>query len=168
MYIHFLSIILNFWKFCLFNSWLLRPKLGCREDHPYRPRKSSFPAGTKGKCHRLLLHSAQRHASWWTFSVQLDRIAYRFLQRGNISNNNFCTIYGGKNVINVNSLQLWNGTLTGEDCFPHEWHPNVFLMSVLLSMITYSLCVTLKQMKLTPYFPYRVNSSLQFHYLMYH
>jgi hypothetical protein len=50
-------------------------------------------------------------------------------------------------------LQIWNGTLVGEDCFPHVWHPNVFLMSLLLSVFTYIFCVKLKAMKRTPYFP---------------
>ena len=54
------------------------------------------------------------------------------------------------------NFQMWNGTLLGEDCFPKEWHPNVFLLSVLLSVFTYSCCVTLKGMKHTLYFPYKV------------
>uniref|UniRef100_A0A0P5GM72 Anion exchange protein n=1 Tax=Daphnia magna TaxID=35525 RepID=A0A0P5GM72_9CRUS len=52
--------------------------------------------------------------------------------------------------------EMWNGTLMGEDCFPKQWYPNVFLMSILLSVFTYSVCVTLKGMKHTLYFPYKV------------
>lgn len=54
-------------------------------------------------------------------------------------------------------LKMWNGTLMGEDCFPKQWYPNVFLMSILLSVFTYSVCVTLKGMKHTLYFPYKVH-----------
>ncbi|XP_046442377.1 sodium bicarbonate cotransporter 3-like isoform X1 [Daphnia pulex] len=76
------------------------------------------------------------------------------------------SVQGGSGPFNWTGLatnscaEMWNGTLKGEDCFPKEWYPNVFLMSVLLSVFTYSVCVTLKGLKHTLYFPYKVRSTI--------
>ncbi|XP_046442370.1 electroneutral sodium bicarbonate exchanger 1-like isoform X2 [Daphnia pulex] len=50
---------------------------------------------------------------------------------------------------------VYNGTLEGEDCHlvNKPWYPNVFLMSIILCVTTYFLCVTLKNMKRTNFFP---------------
>jgi len=49
-------------------------------------------------------------------------------------------------------------TAIGKDCLPPVRHENVFLMSVLLSLVTFICCVTLKAMKMTPYFSYKIRS----------
>ncbi|XP_059350576.1 sodium-driven chloride bicarbonate exchanger-like isoform X2 [Daphnia carinata] len=50
---------------------------------------------------------------------------------------------------------VYNGTLEGTDChlINKPWYPNVFLMSIILCVSTYFLCVTLKNMKRTNFFP---------------
>lgn len=47
-----------------------------------------------------------------------------------------------------------------ENCQPAAWYPNVFLMSVLLSLFTFFCCVTLKALKKTPYFSFAIRNSL--------
>ncbi|XP_045033859.1 electroneutral sodium bicarbonate exchanger 1 isoform X3 [Daphnia magna] len=50
---------------------------------------------------------------------------------------------------------VYNGTLEGTDChlINKPWYPNVFLMSIILCVSTYFLCVTMKNMKRTNFFP---------------
>ncbi|XP_065570769.1 sodium bicarbonate cotransporter 3-like isoform X3 [Artemia franciscana] len=59
-------------------------------------------------------------------------------------------------VMDLQNCTAFNGTLVGPDCDKLTWYPNVFLMSVLLCFTTYILCVSLKGMKTSSFFPAKV------------
>lgn len=83
-----------------------------------------------------------------------------------MANNSMDVMY---NVFNASGNRTWadltkeecleyNGTLHGEGCEGSHYYPDVFFLSCLLFLGTYSMAMSLKEFKTSAYFPTFVSS----------
>lgn len=54
----------------------------------------------------------------------------------------------------------YNGTLEGDGCVESHYYPDVFFLSCILFLGTYTIAMTLKDFKTSPYFPTFVRTAL--------
>nr|XP_037866591.1 electroneutral sodium bicarbonate exchanger 1 isoform X3 [Bombyx mori] len=59
-------------------------------------------------------------------------------------------------TVDKESCQLNNGTLTGEGCHTKEYVPDVFLMSIILFLGTFTISIILKDFKNSLFFPSKI------------
>lgn len=66
-------------------------------------------------------------------------------------------VFNGTNMtwadLNKKDCLMYNGTLHGEGCAESHYYPDVFFLSCILFVGTYSLAMNLKDFKTAPYFP---------------